>query len=103
MLRKITSIQALVRGRMARRKHAEIVLKIRRDAPKRTTKYQKISRLQAHLKGFLFRNRRRKLLAQVTKASRPLSSKHDLLDDLDDFDAEEFFGIKEDQLEAAKQ
>lgn len=85
--------------------------RIRRDAPKKTDKYKKLSKLQANIKGWLFRQRRKRLLAKLgiktpTYQKKKKSGGLDKIDEMfgiegeDDFDAEAFFGIKEENLES---
>jgi len=62
---KVVKIQSCLRGHLVRAANWTKIEKIRRDAPKKTKKYQLISKLQANIKGFLFRQRRRRLLAKV--------------------------------------
>lgn len=90
---KITKIQALIRGHLTRVKNVAIVNKIKRDGPKKTKKYILIAKLQANIKGFLFRKRR-------IRALNKLNQKNDNFeDDYEEFDADKFFGIKEEVLQ----
>lgn len=66
-------------------------MRFKRDGVKKTKKYRQVSKLQANIKGYLFRQRRKKALAKLQ------SNKLDF-DDEEEFDAEKFFGIKEDQI-----
>ena len=97
---KLLKLQALFRGYLSREKNRAIVDKIRANAPKKTKKYKQISKLQANIKGFLFRMRRKRLLAKL--GSKNYESKASLFEDHDEdeFDAEAFFGIKEEALES---
>ncbi|CDW74934.1 adenylate cyclase [Stylonychia lemnae] len=90
---KICKIQALIRGHLARQKNQAIIARVKRDGPKKTKKYQQISKLQANIKGFLFRKRRIKALSKLKE------SKLSYEDDFEEFDADKFFGIKEEVLQ----
>ena len=81
---------------MVRESNMHIVSKIRKDGVKRTKKYKQISKLQAYIKGWLFRLRRKRLLEKVGKN---IKDEFGDLDEFDDFDAEDFFGIKEHLME----
>lgn len=103
---KVLRLQALFRGHFCRKRNKQIILAIARNAPKRTSKYKKISKLQANIKGFLFRARRKRLLQKVKGGLVVTQSKRDLnedMEDLEEFNAEDFFGINEEQLEQNKQ
>ena len=73
-----------------------IVSKIRRDGVKRTKKYKQISKLQACIKGWLFRMRRKRLLEKVGKN---IKDEFGEFEDDEDFDVGDFFGIKEHLME----
>ena len=47
--------QALIRGYLTRKKHEVAIAKIKKDAYRKSDKYVKMSKLQANIKGFLFR------------------------------------------------
>ena len=66
---------------------------MKRNAYKKTSKYKKISKLQAVIKGWLFRNRRKKLIEKVKLISEEETAG---IDDLDM--AEDFFGKQPDFL-----
>ena len=99
---KIVKMQAVMRGFIIRVRHAAVIKKIKIEAPKKTKKYQQISKLQANIKGFLFRQRRMRALAKLgNKEKKPDNLKDSILDDdLDEFDADKFFGIKEENFES---
>lgn len=110
-IKKIVKIQSFVRGFFVRSKYKNQMDKIRREAPKKTDKYKKISKLQANIKGWLFRQRRKRLLAKLGIKTPMHQKKKDTgglsqIDEMfgiegdDDFDAEAFFGIKEENLES---
>ena len=44
-LKRVNKIQSVFRGHVIRQRHYQVVEKIKRDAPKKTKKYQKISKL----------------------------------------------------------
>lgn len=44
-LKRVERIQSMFRGHVIRQRHRHIIEKIKRDAPKKTKKYQKISKL----------------------------------------------------------
>ena len=44
-LKRVNKIQSVFRGHVVRQRHYQVVEKIKRDAPKKTKKYQKISKL----------------------------------------------------------
>jgi len=56
-----------------------------------------LSRLQANIKGWLFRKRRARLLLKLEKNLKKKDSEAEIPFE-DDFDAEKFFGIKEENL-----
>eukprot|EP00347_Sterkiella_histriomuscorum_P018508 403345246 len=92
---KLVKIQALIKGHLSRMKNQAIVNKIKRDGPKKTKKYQQMSKLQANIKGFLFRKRRIRALDKLNQ-----KKKNEFEDDFEDeFDADKFFGIKEEVLQ----
>lgn len=100
LMRKVVKIQALLRAHIVRQSHMHIVSKIRKDGIKRTKKYKQISKLQACIKGFLFRLRRKRLLDKVGKN---MKDEFGDLEEDDDFDPEQFFGIKEHLMESRQQ
>ena len=100
-IKKLVKLQAYIRGNLSRDKNRKIVNKIKANAPKKTKKYQQISKLQAHIKGFLFRVRRKRLLQKLAdKNSQSKTSLFEGEGEDDEFDAEAFFGIKEEALES---
>ena len=56
-----------------------------------------MSKLQANIKGWLFRKRRARLLSKLEKNFKKKDSEAEIPFE-DDFDAEQFFGIKEENL-----
>ena len=79
-----------------------MIKRIKTEAPKKTKKYQLISKLQANIKGWLFRLRRRRALERLgvgkTELKRDMSDSI-LGDDFEEFDADKFFGIKKENFE----
>lgn len=100
--KKIIKIQALVKGHLVRCKFATAIKRIKRDAPKKTKKYQILSKIQAHVKGFLFRLRRKRALAKLNKRPSKSQIKDPIFeeDEFEEFDADKFFGIKEENFES---
>ena len=43
--KKLVLLQAIVRGHLTRISHSNLIQKIKRDAPKKTTKYKKICKI----------------------------------------------------------
>lgn len=68
---------------------------MKKNALKKTKKYQRVAKLQANIKGWLFRQRRERLLAKLNHKKEP---EEDVFGDTGEFDAEAFFGIKEENL-----
>jgi hypothetical protein len=100
---KIIQIQALVRGHLVRVKNAALVKRIKTEGPKKTKKYQMISKLQANIKGWLFRLRRKRALERLGVGKKELKrdmSDSILGDEFEDFDADKFFGIKKENFES---
>lgn len=52
---KIVLIQALLRAHLTRVRNAAVIKKIKAEAPKKTKKYQQVAKIQALVRGFLFR------------------------------------------------
>lgn len=91
---QVLKIQSLIKGHLTRLKNQAIVRRIKQEAPKKTKKYQQVSKLQANIKGFLFRKRRMRALQ---KLGRGAEDDLDFQEDFDgEFDADKFFGIKDD-------
>jgi hypothetical protein len=102
-VKPIIKIQALVRGHLARIRNAALVKRIRTEGPKKTKKYRMIAKLQANIKGWLFRLRRKRALERLGKGRQELKremSDSILGDEFEEFDADKFFGIKEENFES---
>jgi len=93
-----------MRGHLARVRNAALIKRVKTEGPKKTKKYQLISKLQANIKGWLFRLRRKRALERLGIGKKELKrdmSDSILGDDLEgDFDADKFFGIKKENFEA---
>lgn len=94
-INKLKKIQSMFRGHVVRRRHKDAIKSMRKNALKKTKKYQRVAKLQANIKGWLFRQRRERLLAKLDTKKEP---EDDMFDDTGEFDAEAFFGIKEENL-----
>lgn len=64
---KIIKIQALFRGHRVRTRYLAAIKKIKLEAPKKTKGYKQMSKLQANIKGFLFRKRRLRALEKLNR------------------------------------
>ena len=88
-----------------RNKFALAIQNIKSEAPKKTKKYQIAAKIQAHIRGFLFRLRRKRALERLNVKKKPSTTKFyddDLIFQKDeDFDADKFFGIKQENFESA--
>lgn len=97
---EILKIQAFIRGVVCRQRNAAIVASIRKDSIKKTKKYQAAAKIQGLVRGFLFRQKRKKALAKLNTDKNKDKDKSidDFDDEMEDFDAEAFFGVKEENL-----
>jgi hypothetical protein len=98
----VVRLQAALRGHLCRTKNQRIVDKIRRDGRKGTRKYKAAARIQALFRGFAFRVKRKRALARLAGAATQAPPEAaDPLDPLgdDDFDAEAFLDVKQENLE----
>jgi len=94
-------LQAAIRGHLCRLRNKQKVDKIRRDALKGTTKYKAAMKIQSAFRGFTFRLKRKRALAKLgskTGQGGEDPADLDLLGE-DDFDAEAFLGVKQENLE----
>lgn len=97
---KLTRLQAFIRGSMTRIQHKEAILKVKTEAPKKTTSYKRLAKLQANIRGWLFRQRRKRLLSKIKPGNMMSSNSFQdgFIGDEDEFDAEAFFGVKEENF-----
>ena len=83
-----------------RSKYKSDIQRIKKNAHKGTKGYKSLSKLQANIKGWLFRQRRKRLLEKLGMSTKKKEKDFFGDEDEDDFDAEAFFGIKEENLES---
>lgn len=101
---KIIKMQALARGFLVRKRFAMAITRIKRDAPKKTKRYQVAAKIQAHIRGFLFRLRRKRAIERLNMKKKPSVTKFldddSIFQEDEDFDADKFFGIKQENFES---
>ena len=108
--KQLVNLQSCVRGHLCRRQNEGIVNKIKKESVKKTPKYRNASKIQALVKGFLFRKRRKNALARLAQNKKQEVNQKDQFDGEDDifaeenmakdFDVEAFFEVKQENLEA---
>lgn len=62
---QMVKLQALFRAHLVRVRHAAAIKRIKAEAPKKTRKYQLVAKIQAHVRGFLFRRKRERALQKL--------------------------------------
>ena len=90
---------------MCRVHNRQKVDKIKRDGLKGTRKYKAANKIQALFRGFAFRVKRKRALAKLTSGKDGMDNDDDMdldfLKGADDFDAEAFLNVKQENLEQA--
>lgn len=98
-------LQAAIRGHLCRVHNRQKVDKIKRDGLKGTRKYKAANKIQALFRGFAFRVKRKRALAKLTSGKDGMDKDDDMdldfLEGADDFDAEAFLNVKQENLEQA--
>jgi hypothetical protein len=61
-------MQKWVRGWLCRVKNSQQIKRIKKDGIRKTKGYQMASKIQSHVRGYLFRNKRDKALKKLMQA-----------------------------------
>jgi hypothetical protein len=59
-----------VRAHLTRVRNAAVIKRIKSEAPKKTKKYQQVAKIQALVRGYLFRLRRKRALERLKPPSK---------------------------------
>ena len=95
----MVKLQKWIRGFVVRTRNERLIRQFKHNALRKGKGYVMATRIQSHIRGFLFRNKRKRALAKLA-GPRLEEVKDDFDYGDDDLDADAFLGVKMEHLEA---